>query len=98
MRKGDQHGYIYEGRDGKSFHIRFYVYENGHRKQRSRKLCAKDDVNHSVDAPSVLSLAEVFILKINTANALNDAAPGHNCPLCGNRCPRTIGGKFTKKF
>jgi hypothetical protein len=78
-------------------HIRFYVHEAGVRKQRSSKLCNKDSNHPSVDAPSVIALAESFIAKINQANAANDTQPGHNCPVCGKRCPRTIEGKFAKK-
>jgi hypothetical protein len=47
-----QHGYVYE--QGKAFHIRYYVHENGVRKQRSRKLCVKDDLHPSKDAPAVI--------------------------------------------
>ena len=36
-----QHGYIYEDRAGKTFHIRFYVHGSGKRRQRSAKLCDK---------------------------------------------------------
>lgn len=91
----NQHGSLYEHNG--SFHIRFYVHENGIRKRRSRKLCAKDDLHPSREAPAVVALSEAFIATINTANAANDAAPGHNCPICGNRCKRTIEGKFSKK-
>lgn len=45
-----QSGYIFE-RHG-AWHIRFYVHENGVRKQRSRKLCVKDDLHPSKDAHS----------------------------------------------
>jgi hypothetical protein len=91
-----QHGYVFEGRNGKVFHIRFYAHENGKRKQRSAKLCPKDDLHSSKDAPAVLTLAESFMLKINQANTINDVAPGHNCPICGHRCKRTITGTFAK--
>jgi len=91
-----QHGHIYE-RHG-AIHIRFYVHENGVRKQRSHKLCVKDDLHSSKDSPAVLALAEGFILRINTANAFNDSQPGHNCPVCGNRCKRTIEQKFAPKL
>jgi hypothetical protein len=85
------------GRDGKAFHSRFYVHENGVRKQRSRKLCLKGDLHPSKDAPAVLALAEEFISTINNANAVNDAQPGHNCPICGNRCKRTVEQKFARQ-
>src|SRR5690348_2713654 len=90
-----QRGYVFLS--GKTFHIRYYVHENGVRKQRSRKLCVKDDLHPSKDAPAVIALAEDFIATINAANALNDEQPGHNCPICGNRCKRTIQQKFATK-
>ncbi|HEY6767997.1 MAG TPA: hypothetical protein VI386_24850 [Candidatus Sulfotelmatobacter sp.] len=92
-----QHGYVYLGLDKKSFHVRYYIHENGKSKQRSHKLCPKNDLHPSKDASSVVALAESFMLKINEANGFNDAQPGHNCPICGNRCHRTIEGKFAKK-
>jgi len=90
-----QHGYICE--KNSVFHIRYYVHENGKRRQRSAKLCNKDETHYAKDAPAVVKFAEDFMLKINQANNENDAAPGHKCPLCGNRCPRTIEGKFSKQ-
>jgi hypothetical protein len=92
-----QVGYVFEGSSEKAFHIRFYAHENGVRKQRSAKLCNKDSEHPSKDSPAVVKLAADFILKINEANGLNDAVPGHNCPVCGKRCPRTIEGKFAKR-
>jgi len=92
-----QHGYIYLGADGKAFHIRYYVHQNGVRKQRSRKLCVKDDAHPSNDAPAVIALAEEFMATINAANAANDTQRGHSCPICGNRCKRTIEQKFAPK-
>lgn len=90
-----QRGYVFT--NGKAFHIRYYVHENGVRKQRSHKLCVKDDLHPSKDAPAVIALAEDFMLRINTANAFNDGQPGHNCPICNNRCARTIEQKFASK-
>jgi hypothetical protein len=90
-----QAGYIYER--NAAWHLRYNAHEAGVRKQRSRKLCAKDDLNPSKTSQAVLKRAEDLMLKINTANAVNDAASGHNCPLCGNRCKRTLQGKFTKQ-
>jgi len=90
-----QRGYVFFS--GKAFHIRYYVHENGKRKQRSRKLCVKDELHFSKEAPSVVALAEDFILKINLANTFNDDQAGHNCPLCGNRCARTIEQKFAPR-
>lgn len=90
-----QRGYIFEANG--AWHLRFNVHENGKRKQRSAKLCGKDDLHPSKDASSVVALADAFILKINQANAVNDAQPGHNCPVCGNRCTRTIKGTFASK-
>lgn len=92
-----QTGYVYLGQDGKAFHIRYNVHENGVRKQRSRKLCLKNDLHPSKDAPTVLALAEEFIATINNANSGNDAQPGHKCPICGNKCRRTIEQKFASK-
>ena len=91
-----QHGYIYERNN--AFHVRFYVHENGVRKQRSYRLCTNDELHFSKDAPSVVALAEEFMLRINTANAFNDEQPGHNCPICGNRCTRTIEQKFASQI
>ncbi len=93
----NQHGYIRLGANGKAFHIRYYAWENGKRKQRSHRLCAKDELHPSKEAPAVIALAEDFIAKINVANAANDDRAGHNCPLCGNRCKRTITQKFAPK-
>jgi hypothetical protein len=90
-----QAGYVFERYNG--WHIRFYVHENGKPKQRSRKLCTKDADHPSKDSPSVVKLAEDLMSKINEANAVNDNHAGHSCPVCGNRCIRTIQGKFAKK-
>lgn len=90
-----QAGYVFEANN--AWHLRFYVHEDGVRKQRSRVLCPKDNLHPSKDAPSVVALAEAFMLKINEANTINDAQPGHSCPICGNRCKRTIEQKFAKK-
>ena len=90
-----QRGYVFLS--GKAFHIRYYVHENGVSKQRSRKLCMEDDLHPSKEAPSVVALAEDFMLRINTANTFNDETPFHNCPVCGNRCARTIEQKFASQ-
>jgi hypothetical protein len=92
-----QVGYVYEGGDGKAFHIRFYAHEGGKRKQRSVKLCNKDSEHSSKDAPSVVALAEAFIATINTANAVNDLKPSHSCPICGTRCKKNLKGRFTPR-
>ena len=52
-----QNGYVYEGSDGKSFHVRYYVTEivdgKPDRKQRSHKLCEKNrDTGHARVTPS----------------------------------------------
>jgi hypothetical protein len=91
-----QHGYIFESHG--AFHIRYYVHEKGVRKRKSRKLCLKDDIHPSKDSHAVLTLAEDFILRINAANAFNDGQPGHECPICGNRCKRTIEQKFAPRI
>ena len=44
----NQHGHVFE-RHG-AFHIRYYVHENGVRKQRSQKLCVKDTDHPMKDA------------------------------------------------
>src|SRR4030088_2540116 len=88
-----QRGYVYLERDDKSWFVRFYAHEGGVRKQKAHKLCEK-----SVEYPtkeSVRPIADVFIETINKAYTVNDAQPGHNCPLCGNRCRRTIRGTFS---
>lgn len=90
-----QRGQVYLERNGESWSVRFYVHEGGVSKRKAHKLCEK-----SVEYPSkesVRPLADAYMATINTANAVNDAAPGHNCPVCGNRCPRTIEGKFAKQ-
>lgn len=90
-----QVGHVYERNN--AWHLRYYVHENEVRKQRSRKLCDKTADTPSKDAPAVLALASQFIATINTANAANDSQAGHDCPLCGNRCKRTITQKFARK-
>ena len=90
-----QHGYIFEMHG--AFHIRYYIHSDGLRKQRSRKLCVKDDLHSSKDAPAVVALAEEFMLRIVAANVVNDQQIGHNCPVCGNRCKRTVEQKFAPK-
>jgi hypothetical protein len=90
-----QAGYIFES--GNAWHLRFNVHENGKRRQRSVKLCGKDSEHPSKDSMGVRQLAADLIGKINAANAVNDSAPGHSCPVCGNRCKRTIQGKFAPK-
>jgi hypothetical protein len=90
-----QKGHLYARNN--SFHVRYYVHENGVRKQRSHRLCAIDEQHPSKDAPSVVQLAEEFMLKINLANTFNDEQPGHNCPVCGNRCKRNLRGQFASK-
>src|SRR6185437_15865775 len=90
-----QHGYIFEMHG--AWHVRYYVHSDGNRKQKSRKLCVKDDAHPSKDSPAVLKLAEEFIFKINAANVVNDAQPGHRCTICGQRCKRTITGTFAPK-
>lgn len=90
-----QKGYVFEANN--AWHLRFYVHENGVSKQRSRVLCPKDDSHTSAEAPSVVALAEAFVAKINEANGINDAQQGHSCPVCGNRCKRTIEQKFAPK-
>jgi hypothetical protein len=91
-----QRGYIYER--NKAFHIRYNAHESGVRKQRSYRLCSMDQDHPSKDAPAVVALAEDFMLRINTANIFNDEQAGHNCPICGNRCARTIEQKFAKQI
>jgi hypothetical protein len=91
-----QRGYIRE--ENGAFHVRYYVHENGVRRQRSHRLCVKDELNATKQSPSVVALCEDFMLKINLANTFNDEAPGHNCPVCGNRCKRTIEQKFAPKL
>ena len=92
MPRKPQQGNIFESHG--AFHVRYYVRENGRLKRRSYKLCVKDDLHPSTKAPAVVALAESFILKINQANVANNAQAGHNCPLCGGRCTRTLEGKF----
>jgi hypothetical protein len=95
MKPQIQSGYVFERNS--AIHVRYYAHENGIRKQRSHRLCTIDEQHPSKDAPSVMKLAEQFMLKINLANTFNDGQPGHNCPLCGNRCKRTIEQKFASK-
>jgi integrase len=62
-----QNGHIYEGSDGKSFHVRYYVTENGTRKQKSHKLCEKNRAtgHAKVTSSAVQILCQEFMLKIN---------------------------------
>jgi integrase len=66
-----QNGYVYEGSDGKSFHVRYYVTEivdgQPKRAQRSHKLCEKNrDTGHArKTSDKVQLLAKKFMLKIN---------------------------------
>jgi hypothetical protein len=90
-----QVGHIYEKHG--AFHVRFYVHSEGMRKQRSRLLCIKTESTPSKDSPEVLTLAAQLMAQINEANAVNNSQSHHVCPICRNRCPRNISGKFTKK-
>ena len=66
-----QDGYVYEGSDGKSFHVRYYVTEivdgQAKRVQRSHKLCEKNRAtgHAKVTSDKVQILAKEFMLKIN---------------------------------
>ena len=66
-----QSGYLYQGSDGKSFHVRYYVTEivDGRpvRKQRSAKLCVRNKAtgHATVNSDKVQLLAKEFMLKIN---------------------------------
>jgi hypothetical protein len=95
MKPQTQKGYVFERNN--AFHVRYYAHEDGVRKQRSYRLCALDEQHPSKDSPSVVALVEDFMLKINLANTFNDGQPGHNCPVCGNRCKRTIEQKFASQ-
>jgi hypothetical protein len=90
-----QRGYIFEANS--AWHIRYYVHEDGTRKQRSEKLCNKDSEHPLKDSHSVQLLAANFIRSINAANAENDTTPSHRCPVCKQRCRRTIKGTFARK-
>lgn len=80
-----QDGYVYEGSDGKSFHVRYYVTEivDGKpvRKQRSHKLCERNrDTGHArPTSDKVQLLAKEFMLKINvtehTSHSLQQDMP-----------------------
>jgi len=93
--KALQAGSIYEKHG--AFHVRFYAYENEKRVQRSKKLCAVSEEHPAKDHPSVLALAEDFIRGLNAVNGENAADCGHKCPICHQRCKRTIRGNFAKK-
>ena len=90
-----QRGYVYSS--GGAWHVRYYAHENSVRKQRSHRLCTIDEQHSLKDSPSVMKLAEDFMLRTNAANAFNDGQAGHNCPICGSRCKRTIEQKFAPK-
>lgn len=93
-----QNGYVYLGSEGNSWHCRFYLYtEKGKRIQRSHKLCEKTENTPSKDSPVVQQLREELMRGVNAAVACERNGKGHWCPVCGNRCPRTIEGKFAKK-
>jgi|SRR5262252_3539191 len=95
MKRQQQRGSIFEHNG--SWHIRYYVHEDGVHKRHSRKLCDMTESAPSKDCATVVRHAERFMTMINEANALNDAVPGHNCPICGHRCPRTLEWKFAKR-
>jgi hypothetical protein len=86
-----QNGHVFEHNN--AFHVRFYIHENGKRKQKSRKLCNKDAEHPTKTSHSVLTLAEHWMLQINLANTFNDEQPFHLC-ICGQRCSRTLEGTF----
>jgi hypothetical protein len=90
-----QRGYIFKSQDGAGWHVRFYAHEDGKRVQRSHKLCDVD-ADHTTKE-SVQGLCNEFIVSINTANAVNDSQPHHDCPICGNHCPRNLKGQFVGK-
>ena len=90
-----QSGYVFEANN--AWHLRFYAHEGGKSRQRSMRLCGKDEEHPSKDSMGVRQLASDLMEKINQANTVNDAVKGHHCPLCNNRCRRTIEGKFSKK-
>jgi integrase len=93
-----QTGHVYEGSDGKSFHVRYYVTEvvDGLpvRKQRSHKLCEKNRATGHAKTTSskVEILCQEFMLKINreqnTARSLEqdmsiaDFWERHYLPYC----------------
>ena len=66
-----QNGHVYQGSDGKSFHVRYYITEivDGRpvRKQRSHKLCVRNKAtgHATVNSDKVQLLAKEFMLKIN---------------------------------
>src|ERR1700724_1869764 len=66
-----QDGYVYEGSDGKSFHVRYYVTEivdgQSKRVQRSHKLCEKNRAtgHAKVTSDKVKIESQKFMLKIN---------------------------------
>lgn len=98
MREHKQNGSVYLGQDGKAWHIRFYLYsQSGKRTQRSHKLCDKTASTPSKDSPAVQQLAAEFMRGVNEAVASEQNGNGHHCPVCGNRCSRTIQGKFANK-
>jgi integrase len=61
-----QRGYIFELHG--AFHVRYYATENGERKQRSHRLCAKDRTtgHGSPAAKAVRALCEEFMRTINS--------------------------------
>ena len=93
MRPLGQVGYVFE--KSNAFHVRYYVYLNGKRKQRSAKLCDKDEGHPNKEALSVVELAQALIGKVNEANVINSKQKTHCCPICGNQC--RYKGKFTKQ-
>lgn len=90
-----QKGYVYESNN--AFHVRYYVRESGVTKQKSYKLCTKDETHPSKDAPAFTALAETFMVSTNDANSENANQAGHRCPLCNGRCTRTIEHKFASR-
>jgi len=79
-----QRGHIYEAFG--AFHLRFYKTFFGVKKQFSKKLCNKDDVNQTKDSPAVLAFAEALIASVNL----------HNATKRKFVCNRNLRGQFQK--
>jgi hypothetical protein len=85
-----QRGNLFERNN--AFHLRFYVGASGARKLRSKKLCDKDELHFSKEAPAVVALAEAVIAAVNSDNQST-----HRCPICSGVCKRTIKGQFASQ-
>src|SRR5258708_27168865 len=91
-----QTGYVFEANN--SWHLRYYLYsEKGKRIQKSHKICDKGESTPSKDSLRVQELVMNFMRGVNDAVASERSGNGHCCAFYGERCRRTVEGKFVKR-